>query len=200
MHDPDLATPSQELRPGSYEYAAAPVLLEGEDAAAYQVLLERVATALGPADVLEEVWVRDVVELVWEVLRLRRLKARLVAAAACEGMAEVLKPLMPEHEACSLARSWAARREPAMEKVKAALAGAELSMDHVTARTLSVRMAEFERFDRMITAAEARRASALRELDHHREYFSQRLRRALKPIEDSEIGGVPAHFMGEGST
>jgi cytosine/adenosine deaminase-related metal-dependent hydrolase len=133
------------------------------------------------------------------LLRLRRLKARLVAAAACEGMAEVLKPLMPEHEACSLARSWAARREPAVEKVKAALAGAELSMDHVTARTLSVRMAEFERFDRMITAAEARRASALRELDHHREYFSQRLRRALKPIEESEIGGVPAHFRGEGS-
>jgi hypothetical protein len=56
----------------------APPLVGGEDAAAYDELLARVAGAVAPADVLEEMWVRDVVDLAWETLRLRRLKALLL--------------------------------------------------------------------------------------------------------------------------
>ena len=34
--------------------------------------------AIKPKDVLEEMWVRDVVDLTWETLRMRRLKAALL--------------------------------------------------------------------------------------------------------------------------
>ena len=55
-----------------------PALLEGEDEAAYEKLLAQVTAAVEPKDIIEEFWVRDVVDLAWEALRLRRLKADLL--------------------------------------------------------------------------------------------------------------------------
>src|ERR1700680_24366 len=49
-----------------------PPLIEGEDAAAYDELLTRVSAAVKPADILEDIWVRDIVDLVWHAFRLRR--------------------------------------------------------------------------------------------------------------------------------
>jgi hypothetical protein len=72
-------------------------------------------------------------------------------------------------------------------KVEQALAGAGFTMDHIAARTFSLRLFDFERIERMLTVAEQRRAAALRELDRHHEDFSQRLRRSLVPIEDDEF-------------
>jgi hypothetical protein len=40
---------------------------------------------------LEEIWVRDVVDLVWEARRLRRLKSSLVDASIHEGLTEILR-------------------------------------------------------------------------------------------------------------
>ena len=51
-------------------------LLEGEDESAYLKPLAQVTAAVEPKDVIAEFWVRDVVDLAWEALRLRRLKDR----------------------------------------------------------------------------------------------------------------------------
>jgi hypothetical protein len=55
-----------------------PLLVEGEDAAAYDELLGRVCAAVQPVDVIDEMFVADVVSLEWEVLRWRRLKSSLI--------------------------------------------------------------------------------------------------------------------------
>ena len=70
--------------------ARLPVLLEGEDIADYEAMLARVTTAVVPEDIIEEFWVRDVVDLVWEALRLRRLKAALLVSSTAAGLREVL--------------------------------------------------------------------------------------------------------------
>ena len=70
-------------------FLAPPPLIEGEDAASYDDLLTRISGTLKPADILEEIWVRDVVDLVWDAFRLRRLKAHLLTAAAHEGVAKL---------------------------------------------------------------------------------------------------------------
>jgi hypothetical protein len=51
-----------------------PPLIEGEDAAAYDELLLRISAAVKPADILEDIWVREIVDLVWSAFRLRRFK------------------------------------------------------------------------------------------------------------------------------
>src|SRR5215470_10825383 len=55
-----------------------PLLLEGEDAAAYDELLSRVCAAVKPADIIDEMFIADIVALEWEVLRWRRLKWTLM--------------------------------------------------------------------------------------------------------------------------
>jgi hypothetical protein len=45
------------------------LLLENEDTAAYDEIIARLSAAVKPADFLEEIWVRDVVALVWEAQR-----------------------------------------------------------------------------------------------------------------------------------
>jgi hypothetical protein len=64
--------------PTKWNFFGPPPLLDGEDPAAYDDLLSRVSGAVKPADIIEEMWVGDVVNLTWEVQRLRQLKAKLL--------------------------------------------------------------------------------------------------------------------------
>ena len=68
-----------------------------------------------------------------------------------------------------LALGWAAGDDRARDKVDAILTRAGLTIDEVTARTLESKLNSFERLDRMLASAEARRNNALREIDRHRE-------------------------------
>src|SRR5262245_48826746 len=147
-------------------------LINGEDGAAYDDLATRIRTVLQPRDVFEELWARDVADLAWEVLRLRRLKAHLMRACAHEGMIDVLDPLVPSLESDGdddapssdeLAEQWLVRDAGATAAVEKALATAGLTMDAVMARTLVTRIGDVERIERMMTAAEARRDTILRE-------------------------------------
>ena len=67
-----------------------PLVLEGEDSAAYDELLGRVYAAVKPADIIDEILISDAVALEWEVLRWRRLKFSLVRSHAREGLTEFL--------------------------------------------------------------------------------------------------------------
>jgi hypothetical protein len=165
----------------------APPLLDGEDAAAYDGLVERVAGAVVPADVLEEMWVRDVVDLAWEALRWRRLKASLLAAAAHEGVLTVLTPLIGYADAHALAGQWARGARRARQRVRTLLAGAGLTMEAARAQTLANRIGEIERIDHMAMQAEARRAAALREIEHHRAALAQALSDALAAEADEDV-------------
>jgi hypothetical protein len=172
---------------------AGPVgLIAGENAGSYDELLARVTATLKPADIMEEIWVRDMVDLVWETLR---LKASLLAACAGEGVYHVLDALNSDlHFETSSA--WLARDPTAVEQVEAALESAGMSMDAVMAPTLSARMGDIVHIDRMTMAAEARRSAVLREIERYRAGFAQRLRGAvgaetiaLLPAGRSRAGG-----------
>jgi hypothetical protein len=63
-----------------------PLLLDGEDAAAYDELHGRMYAAVKPVDVIEEMLIADVVALEWAVLRWRRLKLNLSRALQLEAL------------------------------------------------------------------------------------------------------------------
>ena len=60
--------------------APAP-LLPGEGGAEYAKLTAQLLAAAKPRDFIEEILARDAIDLSWEVLRLRRLKAGLLRMA-----------------------------------------------------------------------------------------------------------------------
>jgi hypothetical protein len=177
-------------------FFGAPPLIAGEDAAAYKELLARMTEAVGPANIIDEISVRNLVYLVWDVLRLRRLKANYLQAAAHKGLEEILMQ-RPDHElvvfyhAADLARRWARREPDAIKEVNKFLAKNGLTIDSIMAQTLVLNLDAIERIDRMSALAEARYNAELREIDRRRDALTQRLRYAARQeIEDSQIKAV----------
>lgn len=187
-----------------------PPLCEGEDAAAYEKLLERFTTDSRPKDVFDEMWVRDAVDLTWETLRMRRLQAHLLTCVMVEELSQILEPVLvvvedessddepsadeldaegsdSELSADKLAEQWAARDPQAVEAVKKQLASKGLTLENVAARALSAQIESFERIDRIVMNAEARRNAALRELERHRDTLAQALRQAGEDVIEADF-------------
>ena len=70
----------------------SPPILEGEDAAAYDELFGRVCAAIKPVDVIDEMFMADVVASEWEFLRWSRLKLSLIRARALKALEDFLGP------------------------------------------------------------------------------------------------------------
>jgi hypothetical protein len=164
----------------------APPLLPGEDGKAYDALLAQVRVAVQPADVIEELWVRDVVDHVWATVRLRRWKADHLKSAAYHGVLELLQHLGLDNP-WDMARRWFAGDADAKKQVAARLAKAGLSEDAIAAEGFAAKIDTIERIDRFAMNAEARRNAALRELDRHRAAVAQRLRDAADSAVEGEF-------------
>jgi hypothetical protein len=153
-----IAAPSVPERAQWLALFGPPPLIEGEDAAAYDQLLARMCAAVKPVDIIDEMFIADVVPLEWEVLRLRRLKWSLIRGPALEALegflgrnlhydlysedfaddlAEILQDNLPEDQvdsAQTLAHECAQNEADAVDRVKKILYCSGLNMDQVLDR------------------------------------------------------------------
>ena len=158
-------------------FARPAALAAGEDAMVYDDLAARIAGAVAPKNIIEQLWVRDVVDLVWEVVRLRRYKASLLTTRAYHGVSAVLKGL-GDSEFFTKSKEWAARRPTAIGDLNAQLANAGIGPEAIAAATFAERIDEFERIEKRIADVERRRAAVLREIELYRAALAARLREA----------------------
>jgi hypothetical protein len=166
------------------------LLLENEDTAAYDEIFARISAVVKPADFLEEIWVRDVVALVWEAFRLRRLKTCLLETAAPRGLTRVFSSFLPHTTVDKIAAGWARRDGERVKQVEGLLDQTGFTMEHILAETLAARIDDIERIDRMIASAEQRRSAMLREVDRHRASLAARLRLASDEVVQAEFEDV----------
>ncbi len=183
--------------------APAP-LLPGEKEADYANLVERVVCAAKPKDMIEELLTRDVIDLTWDVFRLRRAKVGILKASIHTGVEAVLDglghgPEFPFNHNGILAKKWATGDKGARKEVAAALDKAGLTIDEVAAKTLERKLDSFERLDRMLASVEARRNNALREIDRHREALGGAMCRSIEEIEEVEFRDVETGAVGGGT-
>jgi len=184
------ASRPEKSRPDRGEHPALfgpPPLFDEEDTKVYDQLLTQVSTTVMPADIFEDIWTRDIVDLTLEVFRLRRLTANLMKANAYKGLSETLAPLVGRSQAETLAEGWAARKSDVIEEVNKTLTSAGLTNDNIMAQTLSLKLNDIERLQHMIALAEARRNATLHEIDRHRQTLGQKLRRAAQQLEDGQF-------------
>ena len=160
-------------------------LIRGENVRSYDELLERICATLQPRDSLEEIWIHDIVDLVWGTFRLRRAKASLMTDAARRELERQLDTIHPGAHQITI--EWAAGGADAAVEVERLLASAGLSMDRIVAHAMSNALHNMERLDRMLVSVEGRRGAALRELDRHRAPLAQKLRCAIAQAEDTEL-------------
>jgi hypothetical protein len=170
-------------------------LILGEDETLYDALLARVTHAVGPRGIIEDIWLKDVVDEVWEAQRLRRLKAALLRAAAKPPLVRILatatdpqteRPLTPEGAELS-AVSCLQGDEQSLAEVADMLTDYALDFDAIMAKALSDRIEIIEKIDRLITSADARRDKALSNIDRRREAFTRRLRRVVEDVASEPI-------------
>jgi hypothetical protein len=135
----------------------SPQLLQGEDVGAYDELLGRVCAAIKPVDIIDEMFIADVVSLEWEVLRWRRLKWSLMRTRGLKALeqfldkhldyydhyqkyfeqdlAEILQHNLAEDQseadAQALAHKCAHDEPDADDKVNQILAGINMDMDDI---------------------------------------------------------------------
>jgi hypothetical protein len=63
----------------------------------------------------------------------------------------------------------------------------QVSIDDLLAKDLAERLDDIEQIDRLITIAESRRNTSLREIDRRRAVLGETLRRSVKEFEDAEF-------------
>ena len=173
----------------SARFFGPPPLIAGEDQAQYEAMRDQISAAVQPLDFLEEIWVNDVVNLVWEGLRLRRLRAALLQSAAPDYF---YRAFSNHPDYCTrLARNWASHEPDVVAKVDADLAAGGVTRDRVMVDALARNIDHVESIDRMVAGAEARRNVALREIDRHRATLGAALRQAADEVLDAEFKELP---------
>ena len=132
------------------------------------------------------------VDLVWEAQRLRRLKAGLLMKAGQQALTSVLsKSKDTDQGNCGragsipeLIRAYAAGEDTAVADVEMILRRRGTDIDALMAQTLTEKLDDVERIDRLIASADARRNRALSELERRRDSFARRLRIAAQDVTD----------------
>jgi hypothetical protein len=161
-----------------------PQLIDGEDGGVYQQLHERVSLGVKPADIFEEIFVRDFVDLTWEVLRWRRLKSSLMAASAFKGLQKVLEPFSFEGYD-DLLEDWAARKPNAIAQVNRMLETAGLTADAFMAQSFCENLEAIRTMEAMIAMAERRRNDVVCQIERHRVTLD-RARRTVQQLEHED--------------
>ena len=162
--DKALSVPSMT----ELSFLGAPPLIPGESAKDYEKLVSAVTNTTKPVDLMETIWTRDIVDLQWDIIRFRRIKADVITHRYKESKG-YLKTLGTPAE------------------FKEILAGT-LHGDIASIVTFNIKV--LERIDRMVMTMEARRNAAYREAERHRIGLGERLRRAAEEIEDVEFHEV----------
>ena len=147
-----------------------PPLIPGESEREWRGLVTGLADSLQPASIVDWLRLRDVVNGIWEALRLERFRDTLIAlqrdqAAAdlFEGLlrAEIKDPDARRTAAQSLARGWIAGHVTERREGERLLDRAGLRSEAVEAAAFLGQMETHERLDRLRRRAEAARDAGL---------------------------------------
>lgn len=172
-------------------FAKRPLVL-GEVEADYDELLSRVTTAVRPTDIIETLWVKDVVDLMWEAQRYRRFKAGLLMQTGRQALTNHLAKAKDAGQVdgvrlftvSELVTAFIEGDSIAVAEVARILRSRGLDTDMLMAQALAERLEEVERIDRLIASADARRNRILSEIDRRRDSFARRLRSAAHDVID----------------
>jgi hypothetical protein len=169
-------------------------LIPGEVASDYEQLLTAVINVMKPVDFLETMWTRDIVDLQWDIIRFRRIKADVITyfyEGRC--LERSLRAEISEREF----RAKATKKEIASYEARCLEKSAQIGeetraklLKNDIASVVAFRIDALERIDRMVMTMEARRNAAYHEAERHRIGLGERLRHATEQVEDAEFREV----------
>jgi len=158
--------------------------LKTEDDEIYWNCMERFVKCVEPQDVIEWLWIKDVVDLSWEILRLRRLKIDLVEIDRENQNARIEWGREHADEPYFDLGGRPTPRTP--EEIEARKNKPLLDTEADSAELLFRHIVKYERIEKLLTSAELRRDRILREIELRRDHMGRRLRAASDEILDAQ--------------
>lgn len=152
---------SKQRRVQSALLPASPLLItESKDE--FDCLRDAFDQEIKPRGTIEQMYVADIVQLTWEILRLRRCKAGMINAAFLRALESLLDPFLRRpggyrrymgEEAGSLARAWFS--DPAGKKEVAQLLKDQLDEMAIEAEAVRSLTDKLEQLDRLLSSLES---------------------------------------------
>ncbi len=166
---------------------------------AYNKILSLVASTVEPRDVIEWIWLKDVVDLIWETRRLRRAKATVLALARRDALISLISP--PDDGMTNVAMEIAGGVQAVYgARADGYVAGDAADVQFVQRRLQQQGIGEgaieggayrrslddLERLERLLVISDTRRDAILRDMERRREAVGRRLREAAELAIEGE--------------
>src|SRR6185437_5418308 len=158
-------------------------LLPGEKQADFETIRQMMIDDIQPENNLEWLWLLDLTELSWEILRYRRLKQRIIEAYRERAIEAILLRLdgpglssesseeLQSHIKRNVA-DW--RDDPAASaEIEARLLKHNFDDEAISAETYCQAREAFALFDDLVCSKQNRRIAILREINYRREFQSR---------------------------
>jgi hypothetical protein len=180
------ATASQALA-----LISRPSLLLTESAEEFEALQAEMVQAIEPCGIIEQIFVSDMVKLVWEIVRLRRCKVTMINTAYCPALEKLLeqmsenRTLLQYEKMKALAANWFTEAA-VKQKVTEILGRFQLDESAIEAEAIRSLAPQLEMLDRMLAALEVRRNRALQAVADYRASFARTVRERSNDIIEAE--------------
>jgi hypothetical protein len=175
-------------------------IIEGEDPERYEKVLAEVGAAIQPIDFIDWVFVKDIVDLTWDIQRTHRRREKLMKIERLSSLqtliSSILYPSVDSHlpegrrTVFQIVAEWARGNRKGIKRVEDLLAQAGLSMAEVNLQSLSAK--SFERLDERDERLARRRDETLRQIERRRSGWAKLVRRASEEIIEGEFHQLPS--------
>jgi hypothetical protein len=149
--------------------------------------MERFVKCVEPQDIIEWLWIKDVVDLSWEIWRLRRLKIELVEIDRENQNARIEWGREHADEPYFEGLSGGTGTPPTPAQIAARKNKPLLDTGADSAEFLFRHIEEYEGIEKLLTSAELRRDRILREIQLRRDHMGRRLRAASDEMLDAQV-------------
>ena len=155
-------------------------LIKGENLAEYEDFLMSSISYLKPTNIIEKIWLQDIIDYTWEALRLKNMKTSFIQSKMKEAVKwiiyEYVKGAVDLSQAERVAMEWSEGDAAAVEFVEGLIREHGLGESVILAKALKGNLMTIERIDKLIASYNYRRDTALRELEKRRDLLARRAR------------------------
>ena len=161
-------------------------LLHGEDEAGYKAFYDSFRQQVGPHDLIDEIYIRDVVDQTWEIHRLRQIRIGIMR----KGQAQAVRQYVDFNASPSLNSK---QCDVVRDQMKISLQSALDCLQNFGVTLLDINARAFKNedttlfdIDQNIIRLEVRRNYTLREIERRKSTFAKQIIHVVNSIEDNK--------------
>ncbi len=161
-------------------------LLYGEDEEGYKSFHDNFRKQIGPHDLVDEIYIRDVVDQTWEIHRLRQIRIGTMR----KGQIQAVRQYLDFDQSISLNSS---QRDLVRNKMKLNLESTleclqkfGVPLADINARAFKNESEMLFQIDQNMTRLEVRRNFTFRELERRKSFFAKKIIQVVNAIEENE--------------